>query len=496
MLQSLGNEMSKKIEIQFYLNNQLICISDPDPTQTLLEFLRVERKLTGTKEGCAEGDCGACTVLIGKLNNKKEIVYKTANSCILFIPSVAFCHIVSVEGLARRSSELHPVQKAMVDTSAAQCGFCTPGFVMSLYGLWLKRSKLSKQQVLNSLQGNLCRCTGYGPIIEAGLKISKKGLISNDELVLHKSKWEKRLAQLMNNKKQVKPDDQSCFFIPRTIPQLKKVLSNNKNGTIVAGSTDVGLWVNKAFKDISPAIFIGQIDELKQIRIKKDIMVLGSMVSYSDLEEVFSKYFPTLCQYTNQIGGDQIRNMGTIGGNIANGSPIGDMAPIFIALGAKMTLASQAGSRKIEVESFFQDYGHQDIKPDEFIVNFEIPLLKKANCHLRAYKVAKRRYEDITTVSAAFYLDNASENNLKVRFVFGGMAGIPKRAPTLEKSFSEKSYSFDQDSTISESIANDFSPLTDCRGSSNYRLKLAKNLFRKFSLFINEKLEIDIEKDL
>ncbi|PQM57031.1 MAG: xanthine dehydrogenase small subunit [Rhodobacteraceae bacterium] len=494
MAKACNNKKPPEVEIQFYLNQQFISVSNPNPTETLLDFLRLNRKLTGTKEGCAEGDCGACTVLVGKINEDGELIYKTANSCIIFLPSLAYCHVISVEGLTGKSGELHPVQEAMIEASGAQCGFCTPGFVMSLYGLWLKESKPSKQRILDSLQGNLCRCTGYGPIIEAAFKATESGSISRKSLALQQKNWKNKLTKLMNRKESIVSEIPKCFFLPKTISELKTILSHNKDGTIVAGSTDIGLWVNKSFMNVKPMIFIGQINELKRIETQSDKIVVGAMVSYTDLLAVLPRFFPELKQYINQIGGDQIRNMGTIGGNIANGSPIGDMAPILIALGAKMALVNYVGSRTIKVESFFQSYGCQDLKPGEFIHYFEIPLKQKRDTKFRAYKVAKRRYEDITIVSAAFNLEFLAERQPRVRFAFGGMAEVPKRALTLEKVFEEQADSLDQDVIISEAIGMDFNPLTDCRGSSEFRLKLAQNLFKKFAIYVNEGIEIDIEK--
>ena len=494
MLKALDKKKPHEIEIEFYLNQRFVSISNLDPTETLLDFLRLNRKLTGTKEGCAEGDCGACTVLIGKINEHGELIYKTANSCIIFLPSVAHSHIISVEGLTGKSGELHPVQEAMVEASGAQCGFCTPGFVMSLYSLWLKDFRPSKQQILDSLQGNLCRCTGYGPIIDAALKVTRLDAISRKNLISQKKIWESKLKKLIAKKRSTAYEIPECFSLPRTVSELKNILARNEKATIVAGSTDVGLWVNKAFKNIKPIIFIGQIDELKYIKIQKNQIVIGALATYTDLRAVLPSHFPALEQYFNQIGGDQIRNMGTIGGNIANGSPIGDMAPVLIALRAKMTLVSHAGSRKIDVESFFQSYGCQDLKPGEFIYNFEIPLPKLGDSQLRVYKISKRRYEDITTVSAAFYLEFSVERLPLVRFAFGGMAEIPKRAQALEKVFAQKASSLDQASIISKAIAKDFSPLTDCRGSSKFRLKLAENLFKKFFIYINDRIQIDVEK--
>ena len=275
------------------------------------------------------------------------------------------------------------------------------------------------------------------------------------------------------------------YFIPKNLTQLKEILNHNENTTIVAGSTDVGLWVNKQFKNIKPVVFINQINELKSIKITKYKVSIGSLVTYSDFQDFIISYFPSLIEYINRIGGDQIRNMGTIGGNIANGSPIGDIAPLLIALGGKMHISSKEKSKKINVEDFFIEYGHQAISSNEYIHGFEISNPKNKKFEFKAYKVSKRRYEDISTITAAFYYENILNKKSVARFAFGGMAGIPKRSKSLENLFKENPQNNFDENYIETAIKADFQPLTDCRATSQYRQRVAENLFKKFTYFVN-----------
>ncbi|MFL2801962.1 MAG: xanthine dehydrogenase small subunit [Paracoccaceae bacterium] len=497
MLNQNSYKFKKENFVKFYLNNDLIVKSIYDPQQTLLDFLRIDQNLKGTKEGCAEGDCGACTVLIGRVNKDNIVSYKTANSCILFLPSIDNAHLITVDSLSNSLEELHPIQEAMIKFSGAQCGFCTPGFVMSIYGLFLKTKKPNKKEIVNALQGNLCRCTGYGPIISAAEDLSNNFLSESDFLVKNNTKWAQKLNELRKNNSTENDKNKSNYFIPQSIKQLSEILHDHKNSTIVAGSTDVGLWVNKQFKDIRPIVFINQIDTLKFIKVYKNKISIGSLVTYSDIQDFVSEYFPFLKEYINRIGGDQIRNMGTIGGNIANGSPIGDIAPLFLALGAKMQIISKSSTRKINVENFFIEYGMQAISQREYIHNFEIPNPKTKEFELRAYKVSKRRYEDISTISAAFFYEKNLNKRPNVRFAFGGMAGIPKRSKFLENLFRQNFENDLDNHSIEIAVKSDFLPLTDCRATSRYRLKVAENLFKKFSYLILNKIDIEeIEKGL
>ena len=336
---------------------------------------------------------------------------------------------------------------------------------------------------MNSIQGNLCRCTGYGPIISAAEDLSKSFSCSNDFLIKNNKKWAQKLTYLIENGSKEKENNPN-YSIPKNIRELKEVLYHKKNSTIVAGSTDVGLWVNKQFKKIRPIVFINQIDELKYIKIYNDKILLGSLVTYSDFQDFVTKYFPNLNEYINRIGGDQIRNMGTIGGNIANGSPIGDIAPLFLALGAKMKIISKETTRKINVENFFIEYGLQAINAKEYIHDFEIPNPKTKQFDFIAYKVSKRRYEDISTITGAFFFEKKLNKKSNVRFAYGGMAGIPKRSKSLENLFNQKFESNFDEKSIEIAIKNDFQPLTDCRATSLYRHRVAENLFKKFSCFV------------
>jgi len=489
MLRSNITNIQTKNMVKFYLNNNLIKKSINDPQETLLDFLRINQNLKGTKEGCAEGDCGACTILIGKLDKDNKVIYKTANSCILFLPSIDNSHLITIDGLSNSLENLHPIQEAFVKFSGAQCGFCTPGFVMSIYGLLLKTKKPNKSEILNAIQGNLCRCTGYGPIISAAEELSEKYFISNDFLVKNNKYWAQKLNELKSYNIQEKENSKLDYFIPKNLTQLKEILHRNENTTIVAGSTDVGLWVNKQFKNIRPVVFINQINALKSIKITKYKVSIGSLVTYSDFQDFIISYFPNLIEYINRIGGDQIRNMGTIGGNIANGSPIGDIAPLLISLGGKMQISSKEKSKKIYVEDFFIEYGHQAISGNEYIHGFEISNPKNKKFEFKAYKVSKRRYEDISTITGAFYYENILNKKPVARFAFGGMAGIPKRSKSLENLFKENPENNFDENNIETAIKSDFQPLTDCRATSQYRQRVAENLFKKFTYFVNNEFD-------
>ena len=323
--------MQIRNEIKFILNNRDITLDAFEAEQTLLDFLRLDQQLIGTKEGCAEGDCGACTVLVGRLVNG-GLKYEIVNACIRFLASLDGCHVVTIEYLSGSNGDLHPVQKAMVECHASQCGFCTPGFVMSLYSLWMENPNPSKREVEIAVQGNLCRCTGYEPIINAALAVNKFGNPISDQLITERENTIKNLSKLQDNARVVIRDSTIKSILPANIDDLADVLIDQPSATIVAGATDVGLWVTKFLKPISPALFIGHLTDLKKIEVKDDVLIFGAGVTYTEIQEYLSKFFPFLDSYWDRIAGWQVRNMGTIGGNIANGSPIGDTPPVLIAL--------------------------------------------------------------------------------------------------------------------------------------------------------------------
>ncbi|WP_426231741.1 xanthine dehydrogenase small subunit [Pararhizobium sp. DWP3-4] len=467
--------------IRFLLNHRLVELSAVSAVQTLLDFLRLDRNLRGTKEGCAEGDCGACTVLVGRLLDG-QLKYESVNACIRFVGSLDGCHIVTVDSLAVPGGPLHPVQQAMVDTHASQCGFCTPGFVMSLYGLWMENPKPSVTEIEKALQGNLCRCTGYAAIIRAAEAVSVIGDLDRDPLVAERAGIIEKLDALKDGKRVEIGEGSERFLLPASVDDLAEIYEAEPEARIVAGSTDVGLWVTKFMRDIAPVVHLSHLDELRRITVDDTGITFGAGVSYTEAFPLIAKHFPQLVELWNRIGGQQVRNMGTIGGNIANGSPIGDTPPALIALGASVVLRKGKVSRTVALESFFIEYGKQDRQPGEFVEAVRIPFLNE-KAHYAVYKITKRLDEDISAVCGAFRL--AFDDSGKVSdavIAYGGMAGTPKRADNVEAALIGAEWTEATIEIAMEALGKDYKPLTDWRASADYRLLVAKNLLRRFYL--------------
>jgi xanthine dehydrogenase small subunit len=468
-------------EIRFLLNGLKVVLRDVRPDQTLLDHLRLSRRLTGTKEGCAEGDCGACTVLVGRLAGGK-LVYEGVNACIRFLASLDGCHVVTIEHLKRPDGSLHPVQEAMVDFHGSQCGFCTPGIVMSLYALWMRDPRPSDQAIEKALQGNLCRCTGYEPIIRAARAISSYGDPVSDRLALEREAVIAELEAMDDGARVEIGAGRERLVIPASVDDLAHVLEAEPKATIVAGSTDVGLWVTKFMREIAPAVFIGGIEELRSVAEKDGVLTIGAGVSYSDAFALLAGRIPALGRLIDRIGGDQVRNMGTIGGNIANGSPIGDMPPPLIALGATLTLRKGGERRTIPLEEFFIAYGKQDRQPGEFVEAVHVPL-PSPKMRFAVWKISKRRDEDITAVLGAFAIGFAEDGTVaSVSIAYGGMAATPKRAKAVEAALVGKPWTMETIGQALPAYERDFTPISDMRASAEYRMLTAKNLLRRFFL--------------
>ncbi len=466
-------------ELRFILNDREVAPGQVGPCDTLLDWIRLDRRLKGSKEGCAEGDCGACTVLVGRLH-RGGLRYESVNACIRLLASLDGCHVVTVEHLAPRDGPLHPVQQALVDHHGSQCGFCTPGFVMSLYALWMQDPNPSVDAIETAIQGNLCRCTGYGPIVKAAGAASQLGDPSNDALVRARAEMTARLEALADGARVELTDGTGRAVLPADTDDLAAVLEAAPGATVVAGSTDVGLWITKHMRDISPAVFIGHIAGLKGIEVTEDAITLGAGVTYTEAETALLEAFPHLSAFWPRIGGWQVRNMGTIGGNIANGSPIGDSPPVLIALDAEITLRKGDTRRVLPIESFFIAYGKQDRAPGEFVESIRIP--RRPGWLHGAWKITKRRDEDISAVCCAISLRLDGGTVAEARIAYGGMAATPKRASHAEAALTGAEWGVEAAETAALAIADDFAPLTDWRASAGYRGLVAANLIRRFAL--------------
>jgi xanthine dehydrogenase small subunit len=466
--------------IRFLLNGTEVAIGGFRCDRTLLDYLRNDRVLTGTKEGCAEGDCGACTVLVGRVE-QGALRYDPVNACIRFLGSLHGCHVVTIEHVAARDGALHAIQQAMVDAHGSQCGFCTPGIVMALYALWMNEPEAGPREIERGLQGNLCRCTGYEPIVQAAQKALSAGGQARDALIGARDDIVRQLAAMMNRQRITIEAEGTVAVVPGNLDDLAAIIKAQPEARIIAGATDVGLWVTKHFRDVSPAVFIGHLDEMKTIDVEDNVIRIGAGVSYAAAHGTLAAHIPALGPLIDRIGGPQVRAMGTIGGNIANGSPIGDTPPPLIALGADVVLRHGDQRRSLPLQDFFVDYGKQNRGPGEFVEAIRVPV-PRAGEKFAVYKVSKRRDEDITAVLVAIWLRMDGERIADVRIACGGMAATPKRAPRAEAALKGERLCETSIRAAIAALDDDFSPLSDWRASANYRMTVAKNLLMRFWL--------------
>lgn len=467
--------------IRFVLNDENVELAGIRPDETVLDWLRLHRTLRGTKEGCAEGDCGACTVLVGRLCDG-NLIYESVNACIRFLATLDGCHLVTIEHLRGHNGRMHPVQQAMVDFHGSQCGFCTPGFVMSLYALWMREPWPTDADVEKALQGNLCRCTGYDAIVKAAKQISTYGVAADCELAAERGRICDALLDIRDGKRVEIGEGKERLMLPANVNDLAAILEDEPTARIVAGATDVGLWVTKFMRDITPVVFIGHLEKLKAVSLKDGTLTIGAGATYTSAQDELAKAIPAFGPLIDRIGGAQVRNMGTIGGNIANGSPIGDMPPPLIALGATLTLRKGKDSRTIPLEDFFIAYGKQDRQPGEFVEAVHVPLPPKG-AHFAVHKITKRRDEDITATLGAFLVETDADGVVtSARIAYGGMAATPKRASAVEKALTGKKWSMETVEAALPAYEKDFTPLSDMRASAEYRMLVAKNLLKRFYL--------------
>ena len=463
--------------IRFLLDGEQVSASGLPPTMTVLEYLREVACRTGTKEGCAEGDCGACTVVLGELApDGVRVGYRAVNSCIRLLPTIDGQELVTVESLQPRDGALHPVQQAMVDNHGSQCGFCTPGFVMSLFALYLHNPTPAREQVLEALAGNLCRCTGYRPIIDAGMRMGGYPTPAN---------WSREAAYSSVRVAALRPlrRTQSLSFpgfrAPRSCDELAAAFEADPTAVLLAGGTDIGLWVTQQLRDLPSIIYIGEVAELKSIQSDAAGITIGAAVPLTEGWGAIVATYPQLAELAQRFGSPPVRNSGTLCGNIANGSPIGDAMPVLIALGAEIELRRGSHTRRLPLDQFYLGYQRKDLASAEFITAVIVPAPQPGR-RVASYKVSKRFDQDISAVCAAFAVDRQGDRVSSARIAFGGLAAIPARARATEAALIGRPWNLDSIETAAAALAEDFRPLTDLRASSAYRLQAAGNLLRRF----------------
>jgi xanthine dehydrogenase small subunit len=481
--------MSSKDSISFILDGQLktICFNDHaelKPTTTVLNYLRSLSGHKGVKEGCAEGDCGACTVVVAEPGTKEGLKYTALDSCLLFLPMIHGKQLITVENLAIRKgneSELHPVQKTMVELNGSQCGYCTPGIVMAMFALYKNHDHPGREIVEDALTGNLCRCTGYQPIIDAAMKACTQN--GNDHFTAGEQKLNTELSELNRSQASVKiVTSGQSYFRPARLSEALSLRKKYPDAIIVNGATDVALRQTKKREHLNTILDLSGIAALKFFRKTKDAFHIGAGLSIEELKSHCKKSLPALHEMLTYFASLQIRNIATIGGNVGSASPIGDTIPLLIAYGAKVLVTGSSGNRKIEMEDFIKGYRKADLQPDELIHSIIIPKPVTGTV-LKSYKVSKRKDLDISTLSGGFMLQLDPDNLISnIILAYGGMAERPKRAWITEAFLKGKRWTRENVEAAMGNIPQDFTPLSDARSGKEFRLIAAGNLLLKFFL--------------
>ena len=466
--------------VRFIRRGQVTSLEEFAPAETLFDHLRLRERAVGTKEGCAEGDCGACTVAVGRLRGGR-VVYEPTNSCIQLLGALDGAEVVTVEDLAPSATKLHPVQQALVDHHASQCGFCTPGFVMTLFALYHANQNPDRASVNDWLAGNLCRCTGYRPIADAALACCRGP--AKDDFVRNASRTAAQLEALDDGQDLFVGSNETFYAAPASEDSLADICARHPDAVIAGGATDVGLWITKELRRLPRIIHTGRAASLRAVREEDDRVELGAAATYSEAEAALRRIDPDIGEVLRRLGSKQVRAVGTVGGNIANGSPIGDMPPVLIALGASVELRLGARRRTLPLEEFFVDYGVQDRAPGEFLARIRVPRLGPDE-RFRAYKISKRYDQDISSVLGAFRFEVADGRIVSAAMAWGGMAATPQRSPRTEKAviglgLENRALRREAKEHVRVALAADFSPIDDHRASARYRLRVAGALVLK-----------------
>jgi xanthine dehydrogenase small subunit len=478
--------------VRFISRGQVVTVGREVPhTATLLEYLRLTMGRTGSKEGCAEGDCGACTVVLAEATEDGRPRYRAVNACILLVHQIDGKALFTVDDLADGET-LHPVQQAIVDAHGSQCGFCTPGFVMSLFAYFHQRDAADDASLKDALAGNLCRCTGYRPILEAGRRMF--GYATTDRFDQAEAELLEQLNSLKRRRMLWQSTPSGDFIAPRNLDELTDVLTKLPQGEtwLLAGGTDVGLWITKQQRAPRSIVYLGRVKELQRIEDHGDRIEIGAGVTFTDAFAAIESLHPDFARMLRRLGSVQIRNSGTLGGNIANGSPIGDSMPALIALGASVNLRSQAGQRQLALEDFYLGYRKTALQPGEFVESVTV-MKPKPESRFAVYKLSKRFDQDISAVLGAFQVMLDGGSIAGARIGFGGMAAVPARARKTEAALIGKRFTPSEIEPAVSALAEDFTPLSDMRASAEYRLLAAQNLLRKFCLEVNEGRKIGVE---
>jgi xanthine dehydrogenase small subunit len=474
--------------LRFLLNGASVEVEGVAPQVTLLDWLREQRQLTGTKEGCAEGDCGACTVAIAEARGER-LAWTTANACLRLLPSVDGKAVFTVESLADAGA-LHPAQQAMVDCHGSQCGFCTPGFVMSLFGLYKRAPRPSRDAACDALSGNLCRCTGYRPILDAAMRMydlpppgdwRAPGLLPDGSA--RPSDGERALAQRLAALRRTRTYEYAAagqrWIAPATAEAFAAACVAHPDATIVAGATDVGLWVTKAHRDLGTILYAGAAAELARIERDAHGLGIGAAATLEDAFAALDADFPELSEAWARFASPAIRAGGTLGGNVANGSPIGDAMPVLIALGATVELRRAGHERSLPLEEFYVGYRKTALGGGEFVRAIRVPARPRA-LRLRAYKVGKRHDQDISAVFACFALRVDGGRIAGARIGCGGVAPVPARARRTEAALAGRPFVEATFAAAADELAQEFTPIDDMRASAAYRRTVLGNLLRRF----------------